>query len=120
MAASIQGPGRDWACNPARIWFNASVRTEDSNSEAQAHRAVFATTHWSVVLAAGDPASPQAAEALEKLCRTYGYPLYAYVRRQGYGAEDAQNLPQLRPRGRPQRRLLQVHELPRELRMQLA
>jgi RNA polymerase sigma factor (sigma-70 family) len=55
---------------------------------------LFATTHWSVVLAAGDPTSPQAAEALEKLCRTYWYPLYAHVRRQGYSPEVAQDLTQ--------------------------
>lgn len=55
---------------------------------------VFATTHWSVVLAAGTPDSPQAARALEKLCRTYWYPLYAYIRRRGYGPEDAQDLNQ--------------------------
>ena len=54
----------------------------------------FATTHWSVVLAAGDTASPQADEALEQLCRTYWYPLYAYVRRDGYSPEDAQDLTQ--------------------------
>jgi RNA polymerase sigma factor (sigma-70 family) len=54
----------------------------------------FATTHWSVVLAAGDPACPQAAEALEKLCRTYWYPLYAFVRRRGYSPEDAEDLTQ--------------------------
>lgn len=54
----------------------------------------FATTHWSVVLAAGHDSSPQAGEALEKLCRTYWYPLYAYVRRRGYTAEDAQDLTQ--------------------------
>jgi RNA polymerase sigma-70 factor (ECF subfamily) len=47
-----------------------------------------------VVLAAGDPASPQAAEALERLCRTYWYPLYAYVRRGGHGTEEAQDLTQ--------------------------
>ena len=55
---------------------------------------LFATTHWSVVLAAGTQDSPQAAEALETLCRTYWYPLYAYVRRRGYGPEDAQDLTQ--------------------------
>ncbi len=54
----------------------------------------FATTHWSVVLSAGDAASSQASEALEKLCRTYWYPLYAYVRRQGNSPEDAQDLTQ--------------------------
>jgi len=44
-----------------------------------------------VVLTAGDPASPQAADARERLCRTYWYPLYAFVRRRGYsphGTED--------------------------------
>jgi DNA-directed RNA polymerase specialized sigma24 family protein len=55
---------------------------------------LFVTTHWSVVLAASDTKLPQATEALEKLCRTYWYPLYAYVRRKGYTAEDAQDLTQ--------------------------
>lgn len=55
---------------------------------------LFRTTHWSVVLAAGRSESPQAAQALETLCRTYWYPLYAYVRRQGCSPEDAQDLTQ--------------------------
>ena len=55
---------------------------------------LFATTHWSVVLATADQDSPQAAAALEQLCRTYWYPLYAYVRRRGYSHEDAQDLTQ--------------------------
>jgi RNA polymerase sigma-70 factor (ECF subfamily) len=55
---------------------------------------VFATTHWSVVLAAGQSASPNAQQALEKLCRNYWYPLYAFVRRQGNSPEDAQDLTQ--------------------------
>ena len=54
----------------------------------------FATTHWSVVLSAGQRAAPGAGEALEKLCRTYWYPLYAYVRRQGRGPEEAEDLTQ--------------------------
>ena len=54
----------------------------------------FTTTHWSVVLTAGQGDSPQTAEALEKLCRTYWYPLYAYVRRQGNSPHDAQDLTQ--------------------------
>jgi DNA-directed RNA polymerase specialized sigma24 family protein len=56
--------------------------------------AAFGTTHWSVVIAASHRESPQAAEALEKLCSTYWYPLYACVRRQGYSPEDAQDLTQ--------------------------
>jgi len=47
-----------------------------------------------VVLAAGQRSSPEAAAALENLCRTYWYPLYAYVRRRGFGHEDAQDLTQ--------------------------
>jgi RNA polymerase sigma factor (sigma-70 family) len=54
----------------------------------------FATTHWSVVLAAGNDSLPGAQEALEKLCSAYWYPLYAYVRRQGRSPEDSQDLTQ--------------------------
>ena len=54
----------------------------------------FCTTHWSVVLLAGKQASPLATEALEKLCRIYWYPLYAYLRRLSYGSHDAQDLTQ--------------------------
>src|SRR6188472_3115917 len=55
---------------------------------------VFATTHWSVVLAATDAHTPQAFAALEKLCRAYWYPLYAHIRRRGYSEEEAQDLTQ--------------------------
>lgn len=54
----------------------------------------FTTTHWSVVLAANDRASTQAHTALTQLCRTYWYPLYTFIRRQGNGAPDAQDLTQ--------------------------
>jgi DNA-directed RNA polymerase specialized sigma24 family protein len=54
----------------------------------------FATTHWTVVQAAGRGGTPEAGRALEELCRTYWYPLYVYVRRQGYGKEDAEDLTQ--------------------------
>lgn len=55
---------------------------------------VFATTHWTVVLAAGSGDLPQATVALEELCRTYWYPLYAFVRRQGHSREDAEDFTQ--------------------------
>lgn len=55
---------------------------------------VFATTHWSIVLAAAAQEAPGATAALETLCRTYWYPLYAYVRRDGLSPEDAQDLTQ--------------------------
>ncbi len=55
---------------------------------------IFATTHWSVVLAAAHDPSPRGTEALEQLCDAYWYPLYAYIRRRGYGHEDAQDFTQ--------------------------
>ena len=55
---------------------------------------VFVTTHWTLVLRAGTNSDPQSTSALEELCRTYWYPLYAYVRRQGRGPEEAQDLTQ--------------------------
>jgi len=56
----------------------------------------FATTHWSLVVAArSDEASrTRAREALEALCRAYWYPLYAFVRHRGYASDDAQDLTQ--------------------------
>ena len=63
-------------------------RSSEMNPEALN----FATTHWSVVLAAAQADSPQAAAALEQLCRTYWYPLYAFVRRQGHNPQDAEDL----------------------------
>ena len=54
----------------------------------------FTTTHWSVVLKAGDGASPIALAALDQLCRDYWFPLYVYVRRQGFAPPEAQDLTQ--------------------------
>ena len=54
----------------------------------------FETTCWSLVLTAGGDASVEARNALAALCEAYWYPLYAYVRRQGYGADEAQDLTQ--------------------------
>ena len=53
----------------------------------------FATTHWSIVREAQGE-SPAAQEALEKLCRTYWRPIYSFVRRQGIGPTDAEDLTQ--------------------------
>jgi RNA polymerase sigma-70 factor (ECF subfamily) len=54
----------------------------------------FATTHWSLVVAAQDQTSPQAREALAELCTAYWYPIYAFIRRQGHDADQAQDLTQ--------------------------
>jgi len=63
------------------------------DSSAQNGAVAFATTHWSVVLTAQDE-SPAAQEALEKLCRTYWRPIFSFVRRQGVGPEEAEDLTQ--------------------------
>jgi len=70
------------------------MSTETQATTAAPRGDIFATTHWTVVLAAGQSASPDAGVALEELCRTYWYPLYAYVRRQGHTREDAEDLTQ--------------------------
>ncbi len=57
-------------------------------------QATFVATHWSMVLNAGSGDSPQAREALERLCAAYWFPLYAHVRRRGHRPEDACDLTQ--------------------------
>jgi RNA polymerase sigma-70 factor (ECF subfamily) len=68
--------------------------TEQPSESSGQHARVFATTHWSVIVRARDSQSPQAASAMERLCHTYWYPLYVFVRRKGYGHEDASDMTQ--------------------------
>ena len=75
-------PAGDWASS-----LNAVSAGPQNGAVA------FTTTQWSVVLDAQGE-SPSAQEALEKLCRTYWWPLYGFVRRQGYSPEEAQDLTQ--------------------------
>ncbi len=68
--------------------------SQDAIGQSTQDRAVaFSTTHWSVVLEAQGP-TPAAQAALEKLCRTYWWPLYGFVRREGYKPEEAQDKPE--------------------------
>ena len=53
------------------------------SSEGGERRAVFVTTHWSVVLTAARSDTTRAQAALARLCQAYWYPLYAHVRRRG-------------------------------------
>jgi RNA polymerase sigma-70 factor (ECF subfamily) len=70
------------------------LTSEASTPSTGAPSDIFATTHWTVVLAAGKRSTPQSDRALEELCRIYWYPLYAYVRRRGHSKEDAEDLTQ--------------------------
>jgi len=84
----------------AVFYFNRRVPAPDRVSSLTGISAggkngavAFTTTRWSVVLTA-QGASPAAQEALEKLCRVYWRPLYGFVRRQGHGPEEAEDLTQ--------------------------
>ena len=70
----------------------AGTYGNEESLEGQA--AVFATTHWSTVLSAGQRTDPESQTALESLCRIYWHPLYSYVRRTGHEAEEAKDLTQ--------------------------
>ncbi len=63
-------------------------------NSASSKKPRFATTHWSVVLAAGKSSSPDQKQALETLCRGYWFPLYAYLRQRGYSTHQAEDYTQ--------------------------
>jgi RNA polymerase sigma factor (sigma-70 family) len=77
-----------------RVSTSSQTASAGSTGNATSRQPVFVTTHWSLVLSAGEQPSPQAADALEKLCRAYWLPIYAFVRRQGRSPHDAQDLTQ--------------------------
>ncbi len=74
--------------------MTTSDRETPGAEASEAAAGCFVTTHWSVVLTAGRSDTTRAHAALEKLCRAYWFPLYAYARRRGYSVEDAQDLTQ--------------------------
>ena len=71
----------------------ASLSTIGPATAGQNGAVAFATTHWSIVLTAQGE-SPAAEKALERLCRVYWWPLFGFVRRQGYSPQEAQDLTQ--------------------------
>jgi RNA polymerase sigma factor (sigma-70 family) len=84
-----------WHYAPPGNILRAMTRPDiGENNPQEAQRRWFTTTHWSVVLTAREGDAPDAVVALEKLCRTYWPPLYAYIRREGYDATDAEDLTQ--------------------------
>ncbi len=67
---------------------------EDPSWTKRAGSSAFPATHWSIVLGAGVDDMTRATAALERLCRTYWYPIYAFIRRRGSGPQDAEDLTQ--------------------------
>src|SRR4030095_3369428 len=76
------------------VTTSSGATLRETTGDQLPHRPAFVTTHWSVVLMAGRTDTPRTQAALENLCQTYWYPLYAYGRRWGHSPEDAQDLPQ--------------------------
>jgi len=70
------------------------MESNDQQAVPLRQNQVFATTRWSVVISAGRDSSPDSKRALESLCETYWYPLYAYVRRRVPDVSEAQDLTQ--------------------------
>lgn len=80
-----------------KLQGNSSFMMPDERGDAESatnFQQWFGTTQWSTVLAACSPESPEYSSALEKLCRTYWPALYGFIRLQGYGPQDAQDLAQ--------------------------
>lgn len=73
--------------------MSAPMKTH-SPSDPESMRSPFMTTHWSLIRRAQNEESPEASEALERLCRAYWPPLYAFLRRSGQSPEDSQDLVQ--------------------------
>ena len=63
-------------------------------TQVQLKDGAFTATQWTQILLAAETSSPDGQEALQQLCQTYWYPLYAYVRRKGHSPEAAQDLTQ--------------------------
>jgi RNA polymerase sigma-70 factor (ECF subfamily) len=84
-------------CALEQDWQGADTQLvigpQHDSSKSNGHER-FVTTHWSVVLKAGWSDSTQGRAALETVCRTYWYPLYAFVRRLGHSPPDAEDLVQ--------------------------
>jgi RNA polymerase sigma factor (sigma-70 family) len=68
--------------------------TNNETMHTLAGSSQFPTTRWTLVVAAGDPHHKETRSALVSLCENYWYPLYAYLRRRGYPADQAQDLTQ--------------------------
>jgi RNA polymerase sigma-70 factor (ECF subfamily) len=66
----------------------------DDVSDDSPRRDAFPTTRISLILAARGESEPVAREALAALCRSYWYPIYAYLRRLGHTQEAAEDLTQ--------------------------
>ena len=78
----------------AKLIFGYYMSNSDYLDPTRSGTGRFATTHWSMVLAAGSPGSPRYHQALETLCKTYWFPVYLYLRQHGHNAHQAEDYTQ--------------------------
>jgi DNA-directed RNA polymerase specialized sigma24 family protein len=79
---------------PARLPAAICMHNPEADNQTGGGNGQFNTTHWSVVLLAGQQSSSQSAAALESLCRAYWQPIYVFARRQRHAEQDAKDLTQ--------------------------
>lgn len=93
----------DYSCKTlesplAELWplprYNLGMSTDQPDGTNRHQKQRFATTRWSIVIAAGARCTDASREALATLCTGYWYPLYAFVRHSGYSVDDAADLTQ--------------------------
>ena len=78
----------------SRLQLQTMEQPDTTHRPARRSSGRFADTHWSVIFAAKEDDSVQAADAMETLCRTYWRPVYAFIRGQGHGQDEAEDLTQ--------------------------
>jgi DNA-directed RNA polymerase specialized sigma24 family protein len=78
----------------ASFFGNSMARRDQAGGSQHATHAQFQSTHWSLVLQAGKTSHPGGYDALSKLCQTYWFPLYAFIRREGTDSHRAKDLTQ--------------------------
>lgn len=84
----------DPGCLLVRDASTAPMSDHDPEQLPKPGSPLFPDTRWSLVLGAGMEPASEGKSALERLCRDYWFPLYAFVRRRGYSPEDAEDLTQ--------------------------
>jgi RNA polymerase sigma factor (sigma-70 family) len=97
LKADEEAAGMSMNCPNCGVEFSVP-QPETSTTPAEGSRATmasnFTATHWTMVLEAGRDDYPRAAAALERLCRIYWYPIFAFVRRRGFNGHDAEDMTQ--------------------------
>lgn len=86
-------PELHWTQGVRSIVLPCTSGMSDPNPEPGSPHA-FATTQWSMVVAAGDLSQGEGREALERLCQTYWYPLHVFILRKGVSSEEAKDMTQ--------------------------